>query len=321
MRAGRMLLLLVSMLAVSASAVADTYPTKPIRWVVPFAPGGSSDASARPIATLLGAELGQPVVVENRPGAGAIVGSDFVAKAPADGYTLLLVPGTHTLGKYLSKNLPYDPVKDFTPIGRMVSVPYVLVTGPKQPFASLPELIAFGSRQDKGFSFGTTDVLGMLTVELLKSVGNTKVVQINYKGAPAIVTDVLGGHLDAGATTPPVVKGFSQDKNGLRMLAVTSARRSPSLPDVPTVAELTGIASFEVATWYGIAGPAGLPAPIAERIERALMKVMKDPELRTRLVNMGVDVIEDNSARAMAATMLSNADQWGALAEKAGIKP
>jgi hypothetical protein len=270
---------------------------------------------------LLSAELGQQVVIENKPGAGAILGADFVAKAPADGYTLLLVPGTHTLGKYLSKNLPYDPIKDFTPVGRMVSVPYVLVTGPKQPFSSLMEMIAYGNQQGSGFSFGTTDVLGMLSVELLKSVSQTKVVQINYKGAPAIVNDVLGGHLDSGATTPPVVKGFSKEKNGLRMLAITSAKRSPSLPDVPTVAELTGIKSFEIATWYGIAGPAGMPVNVVERLEKALIKVMADPGLKTKLIDMGVDVIEDNSAKSMAATMRSNSDQWGKLADKAGIKP
>ena len=302
-------------------SLADVYPSKPIRWIVPFAPGGSSDSSARPIASLLSAELGQQVVIENKPGAGAILGADFVAKAPADGYTLLLVPGTHTLGKYLSKNLPYDPIKDFTPVGRMVAVPYVLVTGPKQPFSNLMEMIAYGNQQGSGFSFGTTDVLGMLSVELLKSVGQTKVVQINYKGAPAIVNDVLGGHLDSGATTPPVVKGFSKEKNDLRMLAITSAKRSPSLPDVPTVAELTGIKSFEIATWYGIAGPAGMPVNVVERLEKALIKVMVDPGLKTKLIDMGVDVIEDNSAKSMAATMRSNFDQWGKLADKAGIKP
>ena len=302
-------------------SLADVYPSKPIRWIVPFAPGGSSDSSARPIASLLSAELGQQVVIENKPGAGAILGADFVAKAPADGYTLLLVPGTHTLGKYLSKNLPYDPIKDFTPVGRMVAVPYVLVTGPKQPFSNLMEMIAYGNQHGSGFSFGTTDVLGMLSVELLKSVGQTKVVQINYKGAPAIVNDVLGGHLDSGATTPPVVKGFSKEKNGLRMLAITSAKRSPSLPDVPTVAELTGIKSFEIATWYGIAGPAGMPVNVVERLEKALIKVMVDPGLKTKLIDMGVDVIEDNSAKSMAATMRSNFDQWGKLADKAGIKP
>jgi tripartite-type tricarboxylate transporter receptor subunit TctC len=152
-------------------------------------------------------------------------------------------------------------------------------------------------------------------------VSQTKVVQINYKGAPAIVNDVLGGHLDSGATTPPVVKGFSKEKNGLRMLAITSAKRSPSLPDVPTVAELTGIKSFEIATWYGIAGPAGMPVNVVERLEKALIKVMADPGLKTKLIDMGVDVIEDNSAKSMAATMRSNSDQWGKLADKAGIKP
>jgi tripartite-type tricarboxylate transporter receptor subunit TctC len=203
----------------------------------------------------------------------------------------------------------------------MVAVPYVLVTGPKQPFSSLMEMIAYGNQQGSGFSFGTTDVLGMLSVELLKSVSQTKVVQINYKGAPAIVNDVLGGHLDSGATTPPVVKGFSKEKNGLRMLAITSAKRSPSLPDVPTVAELTGIKSFEIATWYGIAGPSGMPASVVDRLEKALIKVMADPTLKTKLIDMGVDVIEDNTSKSMLSTMRSNAEQWGRLADKAGIKP
>jgi tripartite-type tricarboxylate transporter receptor subunit TctC len=300
----------------------ESYPSRPIRLIVPFGPGGSSDASARPIAEKLSQDLGQPVVVENRSGGQTVVGADIVAKSPPDGYTLFYMPGTHLLDRYLVASVPFDPVKDFTPISRLVSVPFVFVTSSKGPFSDFKGMLAYGEKRSGGVSIGNTDALGLLASEKLKEISKTNLVPINYRSAPAIVTDVLGGHLEAGMTTPPVVLGFTKDKHsGLIAMAVTSARRVPSLPNVPTVSEATGLPDYDIATWYGIAGPANLPPAVVARLEKSIAKVMADPALRERLISLGVDIVEDLSARAMAQTMKVDTENWSKLADRAGLKP
>ncbi|NYT60661.1 tripartite tricarboxylate transporter substrate binding protein [Alcaligenaceae bacterium] len=312
----------VVLCAVSSFAAAQGYPNKPIRLVVPFAPGGSSDAAARPIADRLGALLGQTVVVENRAGAQGVVGADVVARAASDGYTLLMMPGTHVLNTYLHATLPFDPIKDFTPVGMLVSVPFVFVTAADRPYSTLRGMLQYAEQHPEEISVGLTDALGLLAAESLKSVSPAVLTRVNYKGAPAIVTDVIGGHLSVGLTTPPVVMSFTKDKNSaVRPLAITSSERLASLPEIPTVSEATGVSGYDVATWYGIAGPANLPSDVVARLTAAISTVMADEEMRNRMLALGMSPMNDNSASAMTVKMTADATNWGRILKEAGVKP
>lgn len=312
----------VVLCAISSFAAAQGYPNKPIKLVVPFAAGGSSDAAARPIADRLGTLLGQTVVVENRGGAQGVVGADVVARANPDGYTLLMMPGTHVLNSYMHATLPFDPIKDFTPVGMLVSVPFVFVTAADRPYSTLKEMLQYAEKHPDEISVGMTDALGLLAAESLRSVSAAVLTRVNYKGAPAIVTDVIGGHLSVGLTTPPVVMSFTKDKkSALRPLAITSSARLASLPDIPTVSEATGVSGYDVATWYGIAGPANLPSDVVNRLAAAISTVMAEQKVRERMLALGMSPVDDNSASAMAGKMTSDAKNWGRILQEAGIKP
>ena len=230
-------LLVLAGLAFIQPAMAQSYPTKPIRLIVPFPPGGSADATARPIAEKLSAALGQNIVVENRGGALTVLGAELAAKAAPDGYTLFLMPGAHVLSPRLVRNVPFHPVNDFTPIAMLAYVPFAIFTDPKQPFSTLQDMIAYAKANPGKLSIGITDAVGRLCIESLKSMAKIDVTLINYKGAPALATDVAGSQIHGGVITPPSILGFYKDRR-LNVLAITGPKRLALMPNVPAAARI-----------------------------------------------------------------------------------
>lgn len=306
-------------LAWAQSAQAQGYPVKPVRIVVPFAPGGSADGTARPIAERLGALLGQTFVVENRPGAQGVIGASMVAKADPDGYTLLLVPGTHVLVPLLTKSVPYHPLNDFTPVANLVFVPYVILSAINQPFTSLKEMVQYARENPEKLAIGNSEVTTRLAAESLSQAGNVRLTHVNYKGGGPIAADVLGGHLALGVATPVSVLAFHKDRK-VNALAVTSPKRLGSMPDVPTVAEALGVAQFDSQTWFALAGPAGMPRAVVDRLSRAIAQILAEPAVRERLLVMGMIPAEDSTPDGLGNLMKSFSQRNAALIEAAKIK-
>lgn len=281
----------VAMVAIcfTGASVAQAWPDKPITLVAPFTPGGTTDIVARAIALQLQTDLGQPVIVDNKPGAGGTLGAGFVARAKADGYTLLLSNVGHTAGGVLYKGLKYDFEKDLTHITTVASVPNVLVVQKSLPVKNVKELLAYLSAHGKEVSYGSAGVgtTQHLSAELLKKQTGISVVHVPYKGAAPMMTDIIGGRvtfaLDSAASAGAQLAG-----GNIKALAVTSSARTRFLPDVPTLAE-AGVPGYEMTTWYGLEAPKGLPAPIRDRIYKAVAAIMKTPAMQTALQNMAAD--------------------------------
>ena len=308
-----------ALVVVATPVAAQPYPAKTVRIVVPFAPGGTSDAVARLAAERLGAILGQSFVVDNRPGASGSIGATAVSKAEADGYTLLLMPGTHVLAHRLMKTPPFQQ-SDFTPISMLVFAPYVIFSAKNQPFTTLPQMVDYARANPEKLSIGNSEVTTRLAAESLAQAGKFKVTHVAYKGGGPITADVVGGHLALGVATPISVLSFIKDGR-INALVVTSPKRLASLPDVPTVSEALGVPNFESQTWFALAGPAKLPPVVVERISGAVAKMLAEPEVRDRLRGMGVEPAEDASPRAMQAVMDGFVKRNEALLDAAGIKP
>jgi tripartite-type tricarboxylate transporter receptor subunit TctC len=305
-------------IAVHAPAVAQAaYPNKPIRLIIPYAVGGSTDATARLIARSLSTRLGQTVVAENRAGAGGSVGHDLVAKAPADGYTLLfsaagpLVVTPHTYAK-----LPYDPVKSLEPITLVATQPLLLVVKPGLPVKTVAELIAEAKRGKLSYgSFGNGSA-AHLAGELFKTITKVDMVHVPYKGSGPALVDLVGGQIDlmfdVFSTAAPLVKGGK-----LRPLAITSAERSPQLPDVPTM-EQAGVSGFSAGTWFGLLAPAGMPRPVVDQLSRAMNAVLEEKELRETLASQGAEVRGGTPAQ-FQAFFATEYDKWGKVVKAAGV--
>ncbi len=299
---------------------AQNYPTKPVRIIVPFAPGGSADGTIRPIAEKLTELLGQSFVVENRPGGIATIGGSIVAKAEPDGHTLLVMPGTHVLTPKMMTSVPFHPFNDFTPIANMVFAPYVIVSARNQGFNHLKDLVQFASANPGKLSIGNSDVVTRLGAEMFSQAANIQLGHITYKGGGPVATDVLGGHLPLGLVTPVTIMGFYKDRK-LDALAVTSPKRVSSLPDVPSVSEALGISGFDSQTWFALAGPAGMPRPVVERLSKAIAQALATPSIRDRLIAMGLEPATDTSPEGMAQLMKTFAQRNLALIDVAKIKP
>ncbi len=273
-----------------AAAQAQNYPTRPIRFIVPIAAGGGADLVARVIAERLSRNLGQQVVVENRAGGGTVIGAEFVAKSPADGYTWLLGTATsHAINVSLVKKLPYDPLKDFAPIALVAVLPQIIVIHPALPAATLKDFIALAKKRPGEILFGSpgNGSNNHLGAEMLNIVAGIKTVHVPYKGAGPAITDLLAGHLQFMFTTIP--PALAQVKAGrLRALAVAGAKRSTLLPELPTTAE-QGAPGVEAASWNGILLPAGAPREIVTRLHTEIGVVMKQPEVIERLAGAGVE--------------------------------
>jgi tripartite-type tricarboxylate transporter receptor subunit TctC len=312
-------LVVIAALGLAQPVFAQTYPVKPVRIVVPFAPGGSADGAARPIAEKLGSMLGQSFIVENRPGAMSTIGGGIVAKAEPDGYTLLLMPGTHVLTPRLLKSVPFHPINDFTPVSMLVFTPYVISGAKSLPFSTLKEMVKYAEKNPEKLGIGNSEVTTRLAAESLSREARIKLTHIGYKGGGPIAADVLGGHLALGVTTPVSVLAFLKDRR-VNALAVTSPKRLRSMPDVPTVAEALGIAHFDSQTWFALAGPAGMPRAVVDRLHRAVAKIIAEPEMSERLLVMGMTPAEDTTPEGLGAFMKNFAERNAALMDAAGIK-
>jgi tripartite-type tricarboxylate transporter receptor subunit TctC len=300
---------------------AQSYPTKPIRWVVPFAPGGSTDTLARTLAVKLSDALGQQVVVDNRPGANGNIGMELVARAPADGHTILLgYIANVAIAPSLYEKLPFDPVKNYEPITLVATSPNVLVAHPTVAAKNLKELIALARAQPGKFNYASAGIasVGHLTGELLNDLAGIRMTHVAYKGSGQAVTDLLGGHIQL------MFSGFSSTlthiKSGkLRALAQTGEKRSPALSDVPTIAE-SGFPKFEATAWYGVHAPAKTPKPVVTRLNTELVKALKLPDVSERLGSLGFEIAA-STPEHYGNYIRSEIRKWAKVVKASGAKP
>ena len=306
-------------MATPASAQAPTYPDKSIRIVVPFPVGGVADTFGREIGRKLTEAWGQPVVIDNRTGAGGTIGADIVAKSAPDGYTLVMGNiGTHAVNLSLFPSMPFDTIKDFTPIVHVLDAEGLLVVNPSITATTVPELIALARSQPGKLSYGSGGVgtTSHLAGELFKSMTKVDIVHVPYKGNVPAITDLLGGQTSmAFATMPTVLPHVRAGK--LRPLAVLGAVRSPALPDVPAVAE--SVPGFEVSNWIGLFGPAGMPPAIVERLNAEVQKIMRSPEIQKRLETEGAKFIP-MTPEQFAMFQKAELSKWAKTIKDANIK-
>jgi tripartite-type tricarboxylate transporter receptor subunit TctC len=316
----RTALFLLSALLCAAAAAQSAYPSRPVRFIVPSAAGGGTDIIARAISLKLGESLGQQFVVDNRPGAGQMIGIELVAKAPADGYTILMAASTLAINPVMYKKVPYHPLRDFAPITQAASLPNVLVVHPSLPVKSVAELIAYAKRHRGELNFASAGIgtSPQMSIELLKSMAGIEMVHIPYKGTAPGVVDLLAGQVLVMA--PNVLTALPHIKSGkLRALAVTSPKRSEALPDIPTVAE-SGLAGYDSTQWYGVLAPAGAPREIVARLHEEMVRALRDPEVGKRLAADGAEPV-GSSPEEFAAFIKSESEKWARVALAAGIKP
>jgi tripartite-type tricarboxylate transporter receptor subunit TctC len=305
----------------AATATAQTYPTKPVRLMVPFPPGGSTDIVARIVAQKLSSQLGQGVVIENRGGAGGTLGTAVVAKAPADGYLLTVgTTSTHVVAPSVYSKLEYDPVKDFAPISLMAVTPYLLVVNPNVPAKSLKELVDLMKSQPGKLNYASAGVGSTthLAMEMLKGASNTYALHIPYNGNGPAGTAVIAGQVEILFGSLPAV--LPHAKSGrVRPLAVGTPKRSPSLPEVPSVAE-SGYPGFDASLWLAIMAPAGTPQPVIERLHKEIVAAVKSPETAQALDKAGAEPITSTPAE-LAAMIKDGVAKYAKVVKTAGVKP
>jgi tripartite-type tricarboxylate transporter receptor subunit TctC len=306
-------------LAVAASgAAAQAYPTKPVRIVVPFGPGGVADISARAVAQKMGESLGQQVVVENKPSAGGILASETVAKAEPDGHTLLFITNGNSVSESLFKSLPYNSVKDFAPVSTVGFFDFVFVVKSDSDIKSMGDLLARMKANPGKFNIGTINPGSgqHLSAELFKSMAGVDAQIITYKSTPEVLTAVISGQVHVGLDI--VAPVMAQVKGGkLRMIAVSSKQRSPILPDVPTVAE-SGVPGYESESWNGVAAPVKTPPAIIERLNKEVRAAVAAPEVKKRLQDLGIDA-RAGTPEQLRERLVADIAKWGAVIEKANI--
>jgi len=318
----RRLLMALALLAVGVgTALAQTYPNRPLRIVVPFAAGaGVLDIMARLVGQHLGASLGQQVVIDNRPGAGGIVGAEVVAKAEPDGYTLLMGNTALVVSPYLYSKLPFEPLTDFVPVTLVNSAPLLLVVHPSVPVQSVKELIAYAKARPGQLNYGSGGVgsTPYLATELLKAMAGIDVVHVPYKGGAPALADLVAGQLtfmiENVPGTMPLVKSGK-----LRALAITSAQRSPLAPDLPTMAE-AGVPDYEMVGWNGVFVAKGTPAEIVARLNSDLAKVLRLPDVKEQMATLGAEPGGDSTA-AFGAFVKAESARWGRIIKERGIRP
>jgi tripartite-type tricarboxylate transporter receptor subunit TctC len=301
-------------LSLSLTASAQSYPSKPLRLIVPAGAGGGVDTISRYVGTPLSAALGQPIVVENRPGAGTMVASELTAKAPPDGYTLLMVTNSHVINAAIHKTLRYDAIDDFAPVTLVASVPYMAVVHPSVPVHTMKELIALAKRRpgellaaSAGSGSGTH-----LAFELFAAMAQVNIVHVPYKGGSAAIVDLTGGHVQLMFSN--IINSMPQVRaRRLRALAITSAKRSPLAPQLPTVAET--LPGYQADVWYGVLLPARTPAEIVQRLNREIGAILKTRDFRDKVAAQGAEVIGGTPSE-MAALMRSDLAKWAKLTSK-----
>ena len=315
------LTLAMALLGWAGGAAAQGFPSKPVRIVVPFPPGGSTDLLARRIAEKWQQSLGQPVVVENRPGAGGVTGSDFVARAAPDGHTLVMgVTGSHGVSISLNPRLPYHPLRSFEPISRVVSAPLVIVVGSAVPARTLAEYVA-AARARPGEITHSSPGVGTsmhLTGEMFNAAAGTQLVHIPYKGSAGAINDLMGGQVQSMFSD--FLVALPQVESGrIRALAVTSARRHPLMPNVPTVAE-SGYPGFEALSWQGLFAPAGTPREVIERLNAETQKALASPDIRDFFSRQGFEVAGSSPAE-FRAFIEAEIPKWAKVVKEAGLTP
>ena len=303
-----------------AAMAQDSFPSKPINIIVPFSAGGTTDILARIVGQALTVELGQSVIIENRPGAGGNIGGQAAARAAADGYTLFMgTVGTHAINAALYAKMPFDPIKDFAPLTRVANVPNLLVAHPKQPFTTVKELIAYTKANPGVVNFGSSGSGSSihLSGELFKSMTQLDMVHVPYKGSAPAVTDLLGNQISIMFDNMP--SAIQHVRSGkLRPIAVTTAKRSPELPDVPTVAE-AGVPGYEATSWFGLWAPVKTPADIQTKLHAAIAKVLKDPAVAKKIGEQGGEVVIDTPAQ-FDAFIKAEAAKWGKVVKESGAQ-
>ena len=303
----------------AAPAMAQDFPSKPIRLVVPFTPGGVTDTGARVVAERLGARLGQQVVIDNRPGASGNIGTQAVAGAAPDGHTLVLgFDGTLVINPHVFAKVPFDTVKDFAPVSKIGDTALVIVTHPSVPARTLAELIAYSKSLQGGLSYGSSGTGGTphIAAEMLKVRTGADFLHVPYKGGGQALADVVGGQLPMLYTAVAGALPFIE-KGQVRAIAISSAQRLPSLPDVPTVAET--VAGFEAISWIGLLAPAKTPRPIVERIQRELHAVVNEPAVKERLAKLGITAV-GNTPAEFAQQIQADLKKYAEVVKTAGIK-
>jgi len=305
--------------SVIGSAIAQNYPTRPVRLLVPFAPGGGTDLVARSVAAKLGESLGTTVVVDNRPGANANIGNELAARALPDGYTLLMTSSALTINPNLFKKLAYDPVKDFAPISLATNVPYILAANPSLGVTTFQEFVSLARAKTRPISYGSagTGNSTHLSMELLKVVAKIDIVHVPYKGTGPALTDLLGNHIQVfWATMPPTLPHVKAGR--LSGLAVGSLKRAKAIPELPSVAEL-GYPGYEAGSWFGMLAPAGTPRAIVTRLNREVVKALASPELNARLSAEGAEPAS-NTPEQFAEFIKAEIVKWGKVTKAAGIE-
>lgn len=309
-----------SVLALSMSAaLAQSYPTKPVKLIVPFAPGGFTDVVARILGQKLSASMGQQFVIENKAGAGSIIGTDFVAKAAPDGYTLVMVSTTHVISPWIYRSMPYDPIKSFTVVSKLVDSPYVLLVNPKVPAKDVKEFIALAKAAPDTIHYASSGngsaqhLMGGLFV----STTGAKLKHVPYKGSGGAATDLVAGVVESSfAGVPNALAQVPQGR--LKALAVTTSKRIPQLPDVPTMQE-AGVAGYDASVWLALLAPAGTPRDIVVKLNTEIGKLMASADTRKALYDAGVEVAP-STPEAMSEYMVKEMDRWGKVVKDSGIK-
>jgi len=306
--------------ALAAAAIAQPFPSKPVRVVNPASPGGNSDIFFRLLSPKMGEILGHQLYIDYRPGAGGTVGADIIAKSPPDGYTTGIVAGSFMINPSLMRKLPYDTLRDFAPLGLIVDVPTGVVVHPSLPVKNMKELIALARAHPGQLNYSSSGpgAVGHLSGELLNSLAKINIVHIPYKGIAPGIIDLIAGHVQISFASMPVVLGHVR-QGRLRLLAQAGAKRASSLPDVPTVVE-SGVPGFVVSSGFSLVGPAGIPRPIAEKLNDALAKSLRDPANRKSLIDQGAEPV-GNTIEEHAAIIKSEIEKWRKVIKEAGIEP
>jgi len=322
MKAGARTAIALAAAALVASAYGaqgtSAYPSRPIRLIVPFSPGGSADNLARTMQPALSAALGQSLVLDNRGGASGVIGTELVARARADGYTILLITTTHTVNPSLLKKLPYDTIRDFAPISLAASQPNILAVHPAVPARSVKELVDLAKSKSAHLTYasGGSGSSPHLSGELLRMVAGIALTHVPFKGSGPGVTALLGGQVTMMFAGPLTFEAHIK-AGKLRALAIADRKRSSALRDLPTMAE-AGFGGVETGTWFGFIGPAGIPPGIAQAVHEAVVKVMAQPDMNARLAAQGVDIV-GAGPRDFGKTIREEVDKWAKVVKQAGI--
>ena len=315
--AGAVLTALAASLSVPVAA--QTYPIKPVRLIVPFAPGGFTDVVARILGQRLSISMGQQFIIENKAGAGSTIGTDFVAKSAPDGYTLVMISTTHVISPWIYKSMPYDPIKGFVPVTKLVDSPYVLLVNPKVPARNVQEFIALAKASPDTLRYASSGNGSSqhLMGGLFASLTGTKLQHVPYRGSSGAATDLVAGVVESSFAGVP--NALAQVPAGrLRALAVTTAKRIPQLPDVPTLQE-AGVPGYEASVWLALLAPAGTPRDIVNRLNAEVAKLMESGETRKALYEAGVEV-SLSTPDALGEYMVKEMERWGKVVKDTGTK-